>query len=116
MENMYIPFDQEDFRDEFVCRVMNQFSQWGLGVENILSMMEQCADDIERFDIIESCLKKLSEFQLEPEVFLWQSAVGDLKDLELDASIAVGCKDLLKEMDTMQDGSIEMQVAHEWAA
>ncbi len=108
--------DCEDYKEDFICRVMNQFSQWGVNVDYILTMMEKCADDSERLDIIESCLNKLCEFQIEPETFLWRIASDDMKALVQDASIAVECKDLLCEFDEIRYDSSPLMYESEWAA
>ncbi len=106
----------EEENDDFICRIMNKFSQWGINVDHVLALMQRCADDSERLDIIESCLNKLCEFRVEPETFLWRMASEDLNTLVLDASIAVECRDLLVEFDEIRYGSSPFVYESEWAA
>lgn len=106
----------EDSADNFICRVLNQFSRWCFNVDYIFSMLEYCADDLERLDIIESCLNALVDFQVEPENFLSQIACDDLNDLIQDASIAVESKELLNDLEEIRTMSSPVLYEGQWAA
>lgn len=64
MANTFSTYSVEDSVDNFIYRVLNQFSRWGISEDYIFNLFEKCADDIERLDIIESCLNTLGEFQI----------------------------------------------------
>jgi hypothetical protein len=116
MENRCISIYREDHSEDFIYNVLNQFSRWGINEDYIFILLERCADDIERLDIIESCLTRLEEFQVEPEAFLSRIACNNLDDLVQDASIAVESKELLKELDELRDESTTLLFSSDWAA
>ncbi len=100
MQNISIYYSKGK-RDDFICRVLNQFSCWGIHPDSIVDMLEKCANNIERLTIIENCIKELSKLHAEPDRSTW---LGESLDLIKDASIAVECRNILEELDEIKSG------------
>ncbi len=104
MENECISTCREGYKDDFIYRVLGQFSRWGIDVNSILNMLEISADDKERFDVIKDCLDEFGRFPVEPESFLGEDTSEDYNVYAHDASITLECRDLLDELDEIRDG------------
>jgi len=102
MESMCVSTISSDCKDEFICRVMNQFSRWGVEVQSFINLLEMSANDAEWFSVIEDCLNEFAKFNIEPDNFLWQVASNDYNDFIRDATIAIECRNLLDELDEIR--------------
>ncbi len=67
MENTLVSTRKENTIDDFNCRVLNQFSRWGVDVEYILNMLELSKTDSERLDALDRDVFRILRWSSEPE-------------------------------------------------
>ena len=107
MQNMCIfTSSKEDIREDFICRVLNQFSRWNLDVDYVLNMLEMSKSENERLEVIEDCLREYGKFRVDLEEFPWQNSAVNYNDLIQDVSITSECKNLLDELDEIKYGTL----------
>ena len=108
MQNMCIyTSTSEDYKEDFICRVLNQLSRWNVDVDYILSMLEMSKNENERLDVIEDCLREYGKFRVDLEEFPWQNSSVYYNDCMQDAAVTTECKNLLDELDEIKYGSLK---------
>ena len=98
---------KEDYKEEFICRALNQLSRWSVDVDYILNMLEMSKSDSERLDVIEDSLREYGKFQVDLNEYPWQNSSVNYNDLLQDVSVTVECRNLLDELDEIRYGTMK---------
>jgi len=98
---------KEDYKDEFICRALNQLSRWSVDVDYILNMLEMSKNDNERLEVIEDSLREYGKFQVDLNEYPWQNSSVNYNDLLQDVSVTMECRSLLDELDEIRYGALK---------
>ena len=108
MKNMCIyASTKEDYKEDFICRALNQLSRWSMDADYILNMLEMSKNDNERLDVIEDCLREYGKFRIDLSEFPWQNSSVNYNDLIQDVSVTMECRSLLDELDEIRYGALK---------
>jgi hypothetical protein len=106
MQNMFDSTCKEGYIGDFSCRVLNQFTRWGVDISYILNMLEMSRNENELLDVLEDCLVEFGKFAIDTEDYPWYHTSINYNSYIQDIPFTLECRSLLDELDEIRCESL----------